>query len=276
MDRLRFGTAGIPHSAKKRSTVEGIIRIYELGLGCMELEFVQGVKMGEELAMEVNQVREEYGIVLSAHAPYFINLNAKELEKIERSRERIKQSARILKLCGGQNVVFHAGFYLGREQGEAVKHLKAEIREIADSVSKENPEIILRPETTGKDSQMGSLKEVICWSEGVANVLPCIDFSHLYARSIGRLNSYRDFAGVLEEIKEKFGEKGLNNFHAHVAGMEYGPKGEKRHVMLEDSGFNYCDLLRAFKDYGVKGTLICESPKPEEDALLLKETYEKL
>jgi len=47
MAGLLFGTAGIPRSARAKTTIDGIERIAELGLGCMELEFVQGVKMGE-------------------------------------------------------------------------------------------------------------------------------------------------------------------------------------------------------------------------------------
>jgi len=46
MARLPFGTGRTPHSAKTASTINGTERIAELGLGCMEIEFVRGVKMG--------------------------------------------------------------------------------------------------------------------------------------------------------------------------------------------------------------------------------------
>ena len=45
MAGLLFGTGGAPHSTKTKSTMDGIERIAELGLGCMEVEFVQGVKI---------------------------------------------------------------------------------------------------------------------------------------------------------------------------------------------------------------------------------------
>ena len=92
---LRFGPAGVPHSAKDRSTEGGIRRVDELGLGCMELEFVRGVKMGESVARSIGKSAREKGIALSAHGPYFINLNAREAEKITASQERLLHAVRI-------------------------------------------------------------------------------------------------------------------------------------------------------------------------------------
>ena len=71
MGGLLFGTAGTPHSARQQSTIGGIERIAELGLGCMEIEFVQGVKMGEAAARLVGQAAVRTGVRLSAHAPYY-------------------------------------------------------------------------------------------------------------------------------------------------------------------------------------------------------------
>ncbi|GAI89407.1 unnamed protein product, partial [marine sediment metagenome] len=69
MTELLFGTAGVPHSAKSPSTIDGIERIAELGLGCMEMEFVRGVRMGEAVAIQVGEAAARLGIELTAHAP---------------------------------------------------------------------------------------------------------------------------------------------------------------------------------------------------------------
>ena len=79
----------------------------------MEIEFVQGVRMGEAGARQVAEAATREGVRLSAHAPYFINLNAHEPEKIRASQERLLQTARIGSLCGVESIVFHAAFYLG-------------------------------------------------------------------------------------------------------------------------------------------------------------------
>ena len=63
----------------------------------------------------------------------------------------------------------------------------------------------------------------------------------------------------------------------HVSGIEFGEKGERRHLMLSQSDFNYIDLLRALKDCRVKGVIVCESaPYLERDALLLQQVYRQL
>ena len=113
MDALLFGTGGTPHSARTNTAISGIERIAELGLGCMELEFVRGVRMDEAGARQVAETATREGIKLSAHAPYYINFNAHEPEKIRASQQRLLRTARIAALCGAQSVVVHTAFYMG-------------------------------------------------------------------------------------------------------------------------------------------------------------------
>ena len=83
MDKIYFVTAGVPHSTEKPSTSNGILRNKELGLGAMELEFVRQARMGVEKRGIVAGVQKETGLYLSAHAPYYINLNSVEQEKLD-------------------------------------------------------------------------------------------------------------------------------------------------------------------------------------------------
>ena len=104
-------------------------------------------------------------------------------------------------------------------------------------------------------------------------MLPCIDFSHLHARYGGKYNTYDEFSYILDSIANKIGRYALDNFHGHLAGIEYTQKGERQHLNLKESDMNYIDLLKVLKEFEVKGALVCESPNIEEDAKLLKETY---
>ncbi|RFM19351.1 AP endonuclease [Clostridium botulinum] len=61
-----------------------------------------------------------------------------------------------------------------------------------------------------------------------------------------------------------------------IGGINYNEKGEKNHLPLLESDFNYSKCLKAIKDYNVKGCIIVEGPLVEKDALLVKNTYEKL
>lgn len=276
MKDLLFGTAGIPISANPRTTVDGINHVRKLGLRAMELEFVRNVNISKDKAPEVRKVAEENNIVLTCHAPYFINLNSLEKAKVKASIERILNSARIAYLCGGWSVCFHSGFYMGQEPKKVYDVIKNNLKEIVSTLKKENNNIWIRPETTGKGTQFGNLDEILQLSQELDNVMPCVDFAHFHARTNGKYNTYKEFAGILEVIEKKLGKKALENMHMHITGIAYGPKGEKNHLNLKESDLRYEELIKALKDFKVKGVAISESPNIEGDALLMQMVYSKV
>lgn len=275
MTGLLFGTAGIPHSARTPTTIDGIKRIAELGLGCMEIEFVYGVKMGEAGARLIAEVGSKEGVKLSAHAPYFINFNSHEMEKIRASQNRLLQAAHIGSLCGAESIAFHIAFYLGDPPEKAYDTAKKYLAEVIARLKQENNRVWIRPELMGKPSQFGTIKEILNLSAELEQVAPCIDFSHWHART-GESNSYPEFISILEQVKERLGRAALDNLHIHVSGIAYGKKGEIRHLNLKESDFQYTELVKALKDYDARGIVICESPNLEEDARLLQATYNTL
>ncbi len=276
MDRLLFGTAGIPLSSKGSATAEGIEKVKKLGLGAMELEFVRSVNITKEKAPEVRKSAEKNGIVLTCHAPYYINLNSIENAKLKASIYRILNSARIANLCGAWSVCFHPGFYQKSTKEEAYKRVKDSLNEIIKTLKKENNNIWIRPETTGKETQFGNLDEILDLSNELENVMPCIDFAHFHARTNGKYNSYREFSEILEKVEKKLGKKGLENMHIHITGIAYSEKGEKNHLNLEESDLKYKELIKSLKDFKVKGVMISESPNIEGDAILMKKIYERI
>jgi len=274
--RLLFGTGGVPLSAESRSTEAGIERIAELGLGCMEVEFVQGVKMSPEVAVSVGELAARKNVVLTAHGPYFVNLNAVERQKVHMSKERILQTARIAALFGARSITFHAAFYLKSTPAETYAMVKRHLQEVMNTLRKEGNKVTISPEVTGKSSQFGTLEELLQLSSEIEGILPCIDFSHWHART-GKANSYQEFLAVLDQVEKKLGRRGLDNMHIHLSGIAYGKKGELKHLMLPDSDLRYAELLKALKERRAKGVIICESaPYIEQDALLLQRTYREL
>jgi deoxyribonuclease-4 len=272
MSDLLFGTAGVPKSTPKPGSKAGIKRIRELGLDCMELAFVRRVSMGEKTASNVREAAEGLGVRLSVHAPYYVNLNAKEAEKVKSSRLRILQAAYVGWLCGAKDVVFHPAFYHDDHPGVVYERVKEHLMELASRLREEGVSIVLRPETTGKLSQFGSLDEIIELSSEVEGVAPCVDFAHIHART-GRNNSYEEFVEILRSIEGKLGRNAIEEMHIHVSGIDYGKRGEKEHLNLVDSDFSYVELMQALKDLEVKGLVLCESPNLEEDALKLQRVY---
>ena len=269
---ILFGTGGISRSTKGKSSVSGIKRIRELSLDCMELEFVQGVRMGEKGARDVLEVALKKNVALSVHAPYYINLNSYDKEKIKASLERIYQAARIGSLCGAESIVFHAAFYQKSSKQDTYKKVSETLKELTGRLRDEGIPAVLRPETMGKRTQFGTLEEVLALSAEIEGVMPCLDFSHMHAR-VGKENTHSEFMIILSKVEEVLGKEGLSNMHIHVSGIEYDRNGEKKHLTLKESDFNYPELLRAFNEFEIRGLLICESPVLEEDALLLRKTY---
>jgi len=275
-DGLLFGTGGVPISAQSRSTEAGIESIAELGLGCMEVEFVQGVKMSPEVAVSVGALAAKKNVVLTAHGPYFVNLNAVEPQKVHMSKERILQTARIAALFGARSITFHAAFYLKSTPAETYAVVKKQLQQVVNTLHKEGNRVMISPEITGKLSQFGTIEELLKLSSEIEGVLPCIDFSHWHART-GKANSYQEFSGILDQVERKLGRRGLDNMHIHLSGIAYGKKGEIKHLMLPESNLRYAELLKALKERKAKGVVICESvPYLEQDALLLQQTYHEL
>ena len=273
---LLFGTGGIPVSAKLPSTEAGIERIAELGLGCMEVEFVRGVNMSSEAAVSAGELAARRNVVLTAHGPYFINLNAVEPQKVHMSKERILQTARIAALFDAKSITFHAAFYLKNTPGQTYAVVKRHLEQIVNVLRNEGNKVTISPEVAGKSSQFGTLEEILQLSSEIEGVAPCLDFAHLHART-GKANSYQEFIYILDQIEGKLGRQALDNMHIHLSGIAYGKKGETKHLMLQDSDFQYVDLLRALKDRKAKGVVITESvPHLEEDALLLQQAYRAL
>lgn len=273
---LLFGTAGVPLSSKERSTEAGIEKVKELGLNAMEVEFVHGVRMKAEKAAVVAETARKASISLSCHAPYYVNLNSSDPDKVTASKGRLLDTARIANILGAGSIVFHPAFYSDNTPKEVMQTVITGLTEIREKLDREGIKVILRPETTGKSSQFGDLDETIILAKEIDGVLPCIDFGHLHARSIGGYNTYDEISVVLEKTAGELGDKWTSNAHFHLSGIEYGPKGEKKHLILKESTLRFSEILRALITFGIKGTVICESPNLEEDTLILKQTYEEI
>ncbi len=273
--RLIFGTAGIPLSTRKPSYVAGLSRIRELGLGALELEFVYGVRVNRVAAVSIKEAADRLRIKLSAHSPYWINLNSRDPLIVQASRERILQSARTGSLAGARNIVFHPGFYVRCSPEQVYLTVKDNIRQVIEQIEKEALSVVLRPEVSGKIAAFGTIDELLDLSNEIPGVAPCIDMAHCHARS-GGVNSYEEVSGLLKKVARRLGTQALEDVHVHISGIAYGKAGETKHINLGESDLNYQGALQALGEQGCSGLVICESPNLEEDALLLQETYYKM
>jgi deoxyribonuclease-4 len=235
--------------------LEGIRKVARMKLDCMEVEFTYGVRMTVKDAREVGALAKEKGITLSVHAPYYINLASNEKEKIVASKQRILDSCERAAVFDARCVVFHAGFYQKKAAGQTYQLIKKAILEIQGKIKKNKWKVQLCPEITGKPSQFGSVQELLKLKKETGCGI-CVDFAHLYAREQGDI----DYAKILKKLPKKF--------HAHFSGIEYGPKGERKHLKTTKKFFEPLAeaLLKTKRDV----SLICESPQPYKDAAMMK------
>lgn len=274
-NRLLFGVSGVPESSPKPSSEAGIVRCRELGLDALEMAMVQKVTMGAATAAKVRATAEREGIALSIHAPYYINLNSRDPQKLLDSQQRILAAARVGDLCGARNIVLHLGFYHDNTPAETTAILERHLTPVVEALDAEGSQVVLRPETMGRVSQWGDLDEILDLCAALPRCLPCVDFAHLHARH-GRDNTYDEFLAILDTMAARLGRRALDDMHIHVSGIAYGKNGEQHHLTFADADFAYRDCLRALRDRHCKGLLIGESPARERDVLLLQRVWRAL
>lgn len=272
MDKLLFGISGLPiySGIKNINYAYGIDYLKLIGLDAMELLFVRNVNVTDKNKDLILKAKLNNDFYLSAHGSYYINLNADEYERQEQSIERIIKAMEGLSKVKGRSLIFHAGFYLKDSKEEAYAAIKENLLKLPYN------EVDYRLETTGKITQFGTLEELVSLCKEVSACKLCIDFSHIHARGNGSLKGYNDFANILQYVLNELGKSALSDLHIHMGGINYNEKGEKNHLPLVESDFNYTECLKAVRDFNVKGCVILEGPMVEKDALLLKNTYKKL
>ena len=269
LDKVYFGPAGVPHSSKKKDTISGIKTVRELGLDAMEVEFVYGVKIKEDKAKEVYEVAKENNVILTIHAPYYINLVTTDRAKLERSKNHIINSLKIGNIMGVYSVVFHPGWYKDTVKEEAYRRVKKALEEIVEIMKQNNWDLWLRPETMEMQSKFGELDEVIKLSQELDNVLPCIDFAHLRYRH--NMNDRDFYRSIMEKLEKELGKEILENMHIHISGIKLDAKGT--HLNFDEADIKWRDILDVLKEFKIKGVIISESPNLEEDALKMKKYW---
>jgi len=261
---LFFGPAGIPAAG---SNEEGIELVARLGLNALEVEFVRGVRMRPEEARRLGKLAAERGLRLSAHAPYYVNLNSKNQKTIENSKVHILATMLAARELGAKVIVVHAGFYSGMGSEDATEVIAQGIIECRERADREGcGDVLLGLETMGRRATWGTPAEIAAVAGRVKGVVPVIDFAHMHARCQGCLRDRKDFEGVLRD----FEALGAPFLHSHFTGIEFGQAGERRHldVSSRSPDFELLAPLLVGRKYDI--TVICESPLPEQDALLLK------
>ena len=275
----KFGPAGNAESFPYKSSVDPRGLVGGLRLEAYEYQCGKGVNVGEETARKLGAAAAEHGVALSLHAPYFINLANPDPESLKKTTGYVIAACRAADWMGAARVVIHSGALMKRTRREAQDIALKSLREIVSAVDGEGlGHITLCPETMGKINQLGDLDEVLelCTLDG--RLTPCIDFGHLYARTLGELEGHEACVGMLDRVAEVLGEERASRFHSHFSKIQFTPNGgEKMHLTFDQDEFgpDPAPLMAEIARRGWNPTFICESAGTQaEDAVTMKKLYQ--
>ncbi len=272
---MRFGPAGIPLQCEAKSTIDGIRCCKSLGLLAMEMEFVRGVKMADGTAREAGKAAKALDVKISSHAPYYVNLCTTDRVKAEAGKRHIFLAAKATFLANGETTVFHPGFYQKMGKEEAFAAAKKRLVELKEKMDGESVKCILGAETVGKKSAFGGFAENVRMAQELDFVKPVLDFAHLHARrdfTIRGEDDYRRIFSILDRELPGY----TKNIQCHFSEINYSDKGELNHLPLGTNNEPpFRPLMKVLAESGIGGTIICETPKLDLDALVMQEEYGK-
>lgn len=275
----KFGPAGNPDNFPYKASADMPKWLRELGLDCYEYQCGKGVHVGEGTARQIGENAKAAGISLSLHAPYFINLANPDPEALRKTIGYILDACRAAHWMGATRVVVHTGALMKRTRREALDIAIASMTEILKVWEGEGfAHVALCPETMGKIGQLGDLDEVLELCQLDARLIPCVDFGHLYARTLGELTGPEACRMMLDKMESSLGPDRVRTFHSHFSQIEYTVNGgEKCHRTFGDNGGFGPDpapLMAEIAHRGWEPTFICESAGTQaNDALTMKGLY---
>lgn len=276
----RFGPAGNAADFPYKSSVQAPRWLKELGLDCYEYQCGKGVNVGEATARQIGLAAAEQGIALSLHAPYFINLANPEPEALQKTIGYITSACLAADWMGADRVVIHSGALMKRTRRQAQEIALGALRQVVAACDDAGfGHITLCPETMGKINQLGDLDEVLELCTVDPRLTPCVDFGHLYARSLGADDGAEAMERMLDRMEEVLGAPRAARFHSHFSHIEFTPNGgEKCHRTFDDDGGygpDWTPLAAAVARRGWNPRFICESAGTQAaDALTMKNIYQ--
>lgn len=276
---IKFGPAGNADSfgaAGFKATVDAPRWLSDLGLNAYEYQCGRGVNIGGETAGKIGAQAKTYGITMSLHTPYFINLSVTEAARVEKNIDYILQSCRAASAMGAQRMVVHCGGVGKLSRDKAFANTIENVRIILSAMDQAGFTQTLCLETMGKKSVIGSAEEVFQLVRMDDRLLPCLDFGHLNARTGGGMNTAEDYRALFDQMENSIGHERAMRFHSHFSKIEYSVKGEVRHLTFDDDiyGPEFSPLAQVLAERGYEPTIICESRGTQaEDALHMQKLY---
>ena len=282
MKTALFGPSGNPESfyaAGHKSSLDMPEWLAGQGLNAYEYSLTRGVNIGEETARALGATAARYGIAMSVHAPYYISLATLDETTAANTLNHFLKSLLAAEWLGADRISFHMGGIGKLTRDAALELAKRRLSEILDEAGRRGltgPRLAV--ETHGKLNQLGTVAEIIDVCKLSPQLIPLVDFAHLYAVAGGGFSQAGDYGRVFDQIGDALGPEDIADLHIHFSSIEFSAGGEKRHWRFQDPfGPPYQPLIQWIVDHGLTPRIICESAGTQaEDAKTMQEFYRQL
>lgn len=261
---------------------EGILDVPEwiknYGLDAYEYSFGHGYQMTMDKAEKAGEKFREHGIKLSIHAPFYINFANPDEEMYKKTQGYITTGIKFLRAFGADRMVFHPASCGKQTRNDAVELTRKRFYEFFNALDCDGllDGLLLCPETMGKTMQIGTWKEVIDLCQANKHLVPTFDFGHINSIEQGALKSVEDYKRIFDYSIDKLGFERTSNCHIHFSKIQYGIKGEIKHLNYDDEVYGplFDPLAEVLIEYHLQPRVICESMSMmPHDSLIMKKIY---
>lgn len=268
---IRIGPAGIPLSSKGRTILDGIKYTQVLGLNHMEVQFVRGITIDEEYALECGEAAAERKIDLSIHCPYYTNLATDNEQTLEQTIDKMKHAGEMAKAMGAGTVVVNPGFYTSHSKEDTVEVVVERLRKVRDWYVRHDLGAKIGLKTMGKQKTVGTLEELVEVTDRVKHTFPVLNFGNLHGRSNGAYRDPEDFQADFEAVAKVDGD----HFHVQFSGVQYENRNVVNTIPIKKGDLPFEPLIECILDHGHDVTLVSDSPIVEHDAMYMKIILER-
>jgi deoxyribonuclease-4 len=266
---FHIGTAGYPDGYKDPLNALDIIK--SSGLDALEVQFVRQARMSEDKATAIGERANDLGVLLSAHAPYYINFNSRNPETVEKSVGWVTKTARIAHHLGARLIVVHSALYHDMPPTRVTERVIEGVGRCLGIMEEEGFSPLIGLEVMGKRSAWGRIPEIGEVVDSLEGVVPMVDFAHLHALG-GALRSVKDVIEALDLVREYH----RGPLHCHYSSVEYGERGERKHLPLKAGEPDFGLVAEALSGWKEDVTIISETTSPLRDAKTMREMVDSL
>ena len=282
-EKIRFGPAGnsqIFYDDGFKSSKDAPKWCADHGLSAYEYSFGRGFTMSQDTAKILGEEGKKNDILISFHAPYYINLANESDEMAQKSIGYITKGLEYSKLVGARDYVVHLASSGKLERQKALDLTSKRLDSCLEVVYDNNLQgCNICPETMGKYLQIGTYEEIINFCTKDKILVPTFDFGHINCIMQGNLKTEEDYKRIFDYSFERLGESKTKNCHIHFSKIEFTEKGEVKHLNLDDFvyGPTFEPLAKVICDYNLTPTIISESKeRMMEDSIKLLEIYNEV